>query len=107
MTCSALLALCCSQLSLAVPKPIVRAVITSQRPIIAGQAVRLTVSVLAPNYFTSEPEFPQINVDNAIVVLPGETPQNSNEIIDGQTYAFSADDVPYDLAEIRQEPESR
>ena len=39
------------------------------------------------DYFVGEPEFPQFNVENAIVVLPQETPENSNETIDGQTFA--------------------
>jgi hypothetical protein len=69
------------------PGPVVRASITTPRPIIVGQTVRINVTVLVPNYFLGEPEFPQFDMDNAIVVLPGETPQNSNETIAGQTYA--------------------
>ncbi|MBV9572847.1 MAG: BatD family protein, partial [Acidobacteriales bacterium] len=84
---SALVALCCMQLGAAVQKPVVRASIVSPRPIIVGQAVRLNVVVLAPNYFTGAPEFPQINIENAIVVLPEETPQNTNETLAGQTFA--------------------
>src|SRR5215469_10081790 len=69
------------------PEPIVRATIATPRPIIVGQAVRLNVTVLVPNYFMGAPDFPQINIENAIVVSPQETPQNSNETIAGQTYA--------------------
>ncbi len=83
----ALAALCCAGLVSSAPKPMIRASVTSPRPIIVGQAVRVKVSVLVPNYFTGEPEFPQFDLDNAIVVLPGETPQNSSETIGGQTYA--------------------
>jgi hypothetical protein len=43
--------------------------------------------VLVPNYFTGAPEFPQINIENAIVVLPQETPTHTNDTIAGQTFA--------------------
>lgn len=79
--------LCCAQIMSAASGPVVRASIASPRPIIVGQAVRVDVSVLVPNYFMGEPGFPQLNMENAIVVLPGETPRNSNETIAGQTYA--------------------
>ena len=84
---AAFVALCFSGLLAAAPGPVVRASIATPRPIIVGQAVRVNVTVLVPNYFMGEPEFPQFNLDNAIVVLPEETPQNSNETIAGQTYA--------------------
>jgi len=84
---AAFVALCFSGLLAAAPGPVVRASIATPRPIIVGQAVRVNVTVLVPNYFMGEPEFPQFNMDNAIVVLPEETPQNSNETIAGQTYA--------------------
>ena len=77
----------CLQLASASPAPIIRASIASPRPIIVGQAVRINVTVLVPNYFTGQPDFPQFNLDDAIVVLPGETPQNSNETVGGRTYA--------------------
>jgi hypothetical protein len=79
--------ICFLQIGTAAPAPVIRASIASPRPIIVGQAVRVNVSVLVPNYFTGQPDFPQFNLDDAIVVLPGETPQNSNETIAGQTYA--------------------
>ncbi|HEY6991044.1 MAG TPA: BatD family protein, partial [Bryobacteraceae bacterium] len=83
----AFIAFCFAGFAAAAPGPLVRASIATPRPIIVGQAVRVNVTVLAPNYFLGEPEFPQININNAIVVLPGETPQNSSETIGGQTYA--------------------
>jgi BatD DUF11 like domain len=52
-----------------------------------GQAVRVTVKVLVPNYFTGAPAFPELNMDDAIVVLPGEWPEHSNETVGQQTYA--------------------
>jgi hypothetical protein len=66
---------------------VIRASIAASSPIIVGQTVRVNVTVLVPNYFTGEPEFPQLNIDNAIVVLPEERPANSNESINGESYA--------------------
>ncbi|HZS56351.1 MAG TPA: BatD family protein [Bryobacteraceae bacterium] len=80
-------ALGCSYLLSAAPPPIVRAAVASPRPIIVGQGVRVNVTVLVPNYFLGAPGFPELNVENAIVVQPQETPQNSNETINGQTFA--------------------
>ncbi len=67
--------------------PVVRARIDPAKGILVGQSVRLTVSVFVPNYFTGSPEFPEFEIDNAIVVLPQDRPQNSNEQIGGVTYA--------------------
>jgi hypothetical protein len=83
----ALVAFVCIRLLPGAPQPFVRASIDSPRPIIAGQAVRLNVTVLVPNYFTGAPDFPEINIDNAIVVSPSETPQHSVETIGGQSFA--------------------
>lgn len=68
-------------------EPVVRAKLVPTSGIIVGQPVRLVVEVLVPNYFTGSPEFPEFELENAIVVLPQETPQNSNEQIGGKTYA--------------------
>jgi hypothetical protein len=87
VTRSALIAICWIHLLGAAPAPVIRAVIESPAPIIVGQAVRVRVSVLVPNYFMGQPDFPQFNMDDAIVVLPGETPENSNETIAGESYA--------------------
>lgn len=40
-----------------------------------------------PNYFTSNPEFLEFELENAIVVLPQDRPQNSKDWIGGLTYA--------------------
>ena len=34
-----------------------------------GEPVRLVVTVLAPNYFTGSPDFPEIEIENVIVVF--------------------------------------
>ncbi len=53
---------------------------------IAGQQVTVTVEVLAPNWFTRSPAFPDIEVDNAITLLMGHS-FNFSEKVGGMTYA--------------------
>jgi BatD DUF11 like domain len=67
--------------------PIVRAKLDPDKAIIVGQPIRLTVSAFVPNYFTGSPGFPELEIENAIVVLPQDRPQNSSELIAGVTYA--------------------
>lgn len=67
--------------------PIVRAKLEPSRSILVGQPVRLVVSIFVPNYFAGAPDFPEFEIENAIVVLPQDRPQNSNEQIGGVTYA--------------------
>ena len=74
-------------LSAAAQSPIVRARLEPAKGILAGQPVHLVVSVLVPNYFTGSPDFPDFEIENAIVVLPQDRPQNTNEQISGVTYA--------------------
>ena len=67
--------------------PVVRAHIEPSNGILVGQPVRLVVSVYVPNYFTGSPEFPEFEMENAIVVLPQDRPENSNTQIGSTTYA--------------------
>jgi hypothetical protein len=80
-----LIALC--GLAAAAQTPIVLARLEPATGIIVGQPVHLVVEVLVPNYFTGSPDFPEFEIENAIVVLPQERPQNVNEQINGTTYA--------------------
>ena len=68
-------------------QPIVRAHIQPDKDILVGQPVRLVVTILVPNYFSGAPDLPEFELENAIVVLPQETPQNSNERVGTVTYA--------------------
>jgi hypothetical protein len=52
----------------------------------AGQPVTVTVEVLAPNWFTKAPEFPNIEVDKAIAMPPGRS-TNFTEKVGSVTYA--------------------
>jgi hypothetical protein len=74
-------------LAAAAQSPYVRARIEPAQGILVGQPVRLVVSVFVPNYFTGSPDFPEFELENAIVVLPQDRPENSNEQIGGITYA--------------------
>ncbi len=74
-------------LAAAAQTPFVRARLEPAKGILAGQPVRLVVSVFVPNYFTGSPDFPEFEIENAIVVLPQDRPQNANEQINGVTYA--------------------
>ena len=67
--------------------PVVRARLEPSKGIIVGQPVHLIVDVLVPNFFTGSPDFPTFELENVIVVLPEETPQNLNEQVNGQRYA--------------------
>lgn len=67
--------------------PYVRARIEPAQGILVGQPIRLVVSVFVPNYFTGSPDFPEFELDNAIVVLPQDRPLNSNEQSGAITYA--------------------
>ncbi|MEG9437776.1 BatD family protein [Edaphobacter sp. HDX4] len=66
--------------------PVIRAHLEPASNIMVGQPVRLVVSVFVPNYFTGSPEFPEFEIENAIVVLPQDRPQNSNTQIGSTTY---------------------
>jgi hypothetical protein len=67
--------------------PVVRAHLEPSGTVLVGQPVRLIVSIFVPNYFTGSPEFPEFELENAIVVLPQDRPENSNTQINGVSYA--------------------
>jgi BatD DUF11 like domain len=66
--------------------PVVRAHLEPGSNIMVGQPVRLVVSVFVPNYFTGAPDFPEFELENAIVVLPQDRPEHSNTQIGNATY---------------------
>jgi hypothetical protein len=67
--------------------PVIRARLVPPKGIIVGQPVHLVVEVLVPNFFTGSPDFPVFELENAIVVLPEETPEHLNDQIEGKSYA--------------------
>ena len=71
----------------AVGQPVVRVAIDPPGPVLVGQTVTVSVTILVPNFFTSGLTFPTIDIPGAVVAMPEERPQNLNETIDGETYA--------------------
>ncbi|SOZ34746.1 BatD family protein [Cupriavidus neocaledonicus] len=78
--------------------PIVRVDVGARQPVLVGQQVGIDITILAPNYFLSAPEFPPLAVPGAVVTLPDARAVNSTETIDGvayagirKTYAFTAE----------------
>ena len=67
--------------------PVVQAHLQPTNNIMVGQPVRLAVTVYVPNYFTGSPDFPEFEIENAVVVMPQDRPENSNTQIGGVRYA--------------------
>jgi len=78
-------------LAVAAQTPVVQAHLEPTQGILVGQPVRLIVSVYVPNYFTGSPDFPSLEIENAIVVPPQDRPENSNKEIGGVRYAGIAE----------------
>jgi hypothetical protein len=74
-------------LTAAAQSPIVQAHLEPSHGFLVGQPIRMVVTVYVPNYFTGSPDFPEFEIENAIVVLPQDRPQNSNKQIGGVRYA--------------------
>jgi hypothetical protein len=74
-------------LTAAAQSPIVQAHLEPSQGILVGQPIRMVVTVYVPNYFTGSPDFPEFEIENAIVVLPQDRPANSNTQIGGVRYA--------------------
>ncbi|MEJ5902198.1 BatD family protein [Ochrobactrum teleogrylli] len=64
-------------------EPMVRAKIEETSTIVPGQQVHLVLNVLAPGFFTSPPQFPLFALPHALVTLPDERSQNTNDTING------------------------
>ncbi len=82
-----LLAVLALSAAAAAQTPVIRAHLEPAGTVTVGEPVKLVVTVLVPNYFTGSPDLPEFELENAIVVLPQETPQNSSERVNGLTYA--------------------
>jgi hypothetical protein len=68
-------------------RPFVRAHLEPANEVTVGQPVHLAVTVLVPNFFTGAVDLPEFELENAIVILPQDRPQHSNEQVGGVTYA--------------------
>src|ERR1700761_2315232 len=71
----------------AAQSPVVEARLEPSHGILVGQPVRVVVTVYVPNYFTGSPNFPEFEIENAIVVSPQDRPTNSNKQIGSVRYA--------------------
>lgn len=67
--------------------PFARASIDTKGPIVPGQQISLSVDVLAPNFFASAPQFPLLDIPNAVVTLPDQRALNLNETVDDVEYS--------------------
>ncbi len=67
--------------------PFARAAVETKGTIVPGQQIELSVDVLVPNFFTSPPQFPLIDIDNAVVTLPDQRALNLNETVDDVEYS--------------------
>jgi BatD DUF11 like domain len=67
--------------------PLVRAHLEPAGKITVGQPVRLIVSVFVPNYFTGGVDLPELEMEDAIVVLPQDRPEHANMQLNGVSYA--------------------
>ena len=83
----ALLLLTVTSVAQAAARPFIRVDIKPAGPVLVGQQLRVSVTVLAPNFFLSPPQFPLFDIPGAIVTLPDERAANSTETINGETYA--------------------
>jgi hypothetical protein len=76
-----------TSLASAAAQPRVRVEIDAKDPVLVGQQVRVNVTVLAPNFFLSSPQFPTFDIAGAIVTLLDENALNNTETIDGEIYS--------------------
>jgi len=67
-------------------EPSVRVHVDAKDPVLVGQQIRIEVEIVAPNFFTSAPPFPPMQIPGAIITMPDESGQNFVDVIDGQTF---------------------
>lgn len=67
--------------------PIIRATIEEKGVIVPGQQVHLVLTVLTPGFFTSPPQFPLFALPHALVTLPDQRSQNTNDTINGVQFS--------------------
>ncbi|GLU29813.1 BatD family protein [Brucella sp. NBRC 12950] len=71
----------------AAQEPMVRAKIGETGPIVPGQQVQLVITVLAPGFFTSPPQFPLFALPHALVTLSDERSQNITDTINNVQFS--------------------
>jgi len=68
------------------PRVRLRSRVSPEGTVMVGQPARFTVDVLVTTWLTGAPEYPQLELPGAIVVLPEERPLNLNEDFDGERW---------------------
>jgi len=68
------------------PTVLVRTTLVPKNPVV-GQQIEYRVDVFVDTWFAKAPEFPEIQVEDAIALLPPTASINLNERINGQSYA--------------------
>ncbi len=68
-------------------EPFAETSLATQGKIVVGQQVSIDVDVYVPNFFTSPPQFPLLDIPNAIVTLPDERAQNLVKSVSGEEYS--------------------
>ena len=68
-----------------------RARVDPSGPVIAGQAVRVTVEVFVPTWFSGAPVFPELDIADAVVIFT-DRGTNLSERVDGNTLAGQSRD---------------
>jgi hypothetical protein len=68
-------------------QPIARAELEVDVPIIVGQPVSVRVEVLVPSFFTGAPNWPDVEIHDAMTIFQWTGGLNFTERIDGQTWA--------------------
>lgn len=66
--------------------PFVR-LLLSDGPHLAGKPISLYVDVLVPNFFMSPPQYPVLDIPDAVVTLPNDRALNFSQTIDGKNYS--------------------
>ncbi|WP_447965418.1 BatD family protein [Nitrospira sp. Ecomares 2.1] len=66
-------------------EPFARARIHPEGLVTVGQPVELVVEVFVSTWFAGAPQFPSLNIDNALVIPPGRS-SNLNEEVNGEKF---------------------
>ncbi len=68
-------------------EPFAEASVGAKGPIVTGQQISVDVDVYVPNFFTSPPQFPVFELENAIVTLPDARSQNLSKTVNGEQFS--------------------
>ncbi len=83
---SLLLALCFAPPTLAA-EPFARVSMEDADDIVPGQQVHVSVEVFVPDFFTSPPQYPLFELNDALVTLSSDRAQNLVQTVDGVQYS--------------------